>query len=93
MRFPATWTSRSTTIVYRSSTERVLCPDISMAVFSGIPAPLIMFEIAVRRRSWTRSPGTPARLQAFFHDVFVSPIFSPFHETMGDVTSQKESGL
>lgn len=51
--------SSAETMLYRSKTERVRWPEISIATRSGVPA-LTMFRIAVRRKSWKNLPGTPA---------------------------------
>ena len=55
---PASTRSRSETMLYRSKTERVLCPLICMASLSGTLA-LIKFRTAVRRKSWHRGPMNP----------------------------------
>ena len=44
---------------YRSKTDRVLWPLIFIAMCSLIPA-RTMVRMPDRRRSWRRSPGTPA---------------------------------
>jgi hypothetical protein len=43
-------TSRSSTMLYRSNTDRVLCPVTAIAIFSATPA-RIRFRAAVRRKS------------------------------------------
>jgi len=45
--------------------DRVLCPEISIATFSGIPA-LIIFLTAVLLKSWGIFSSSPAFLQAAF---------------------------
>jgi len=55
--------SFSLTMLYRSNTALVLCPDILMATTSGIPARII-FLTAVLLRSWKSFPSIPAALQA-----------------------------
>ena len=53
-------------MAYRSNTLRVRQPPIFIMTPSAIPARRRL-RAAVRRRSWKRSPGTPADLQAFAH--------------------------
>ena len=53
-------------MAYRSNTLRVRQPPIFIMTPSAIPARRRL-RAAVRRRSWKRSPGTPADLQALAH--------------------------
>ncbi len=55
--------SDSSTMAYRSKTLRVRCPMSDIAVCSGTPL-LTRLRAAVRLRSCTRRPWTPARSQA-----------------------------
>jgi hypothetical protein len=52
---------------------RVFHPTMSDTFRSGTP-PRILLRAAVRRRSCTSSPGTPARSLALFHAVLTSLI-------------------
>ena len=64
------------TMLYRSKTARVRCPEISIAMRSGTPA-RTMLRIAVRRRSWKSFPFTPALRQADFQALRKSPMGLP----------------
>lgn len=63
--------SRSLVMLYRSKTDRVLCPHICIATRSVTPA-RIRFRIAVRRMSCSSRPGTFASSQACCHVFFRS---------------------
>src|SRR5262249_30893225 len=47
------------TILYLEKTESVLWPEISRAVFCGMPRRIIL-RTAERRKSWNNKPGPPA---------------------------------
>jgi len=55
--------SAGLTMLYRSKTERVLCPVILMLTTSGTPE-RIRFRAAVRRKSCRSIPDSPAALHA-----------------------------
>lgn len=58
--------------------DRVLWPEIIMAIFSLKPAASIL-RTAARLKSWTSAAGTPARTRAEFQAVFVSDTEAPLY--------------
>jgi hypothetical protein len=77
--FAASLRSRPETMLYRSNTARVLWPLMAIATRSGTPA-RTRFRIPVRRKSWNRSPSTPARSQADFQALRAANALAVAHE-------------
>src|SRR5579872_6937083 len=63
-------------MLYLSKTALGLCPDMAIATPSGTPA-RTKLRTPVRRRSWKRRAGIPARFAADFHALKKLPIDSP----------------
>jgi hypothetical protein len=79
--------SVSLTMLYRSNTALVLCPEIIIATLSGIPD-RTMLRTAILLKSWKSFIPAPPFLQAVFHALsnrFTLSVPSSFRNTKGMV--------